>query len=84
MKAEVKLEFNFPDHHDYTKKDLVAVQDRCKRENIDTIITTQKDAVRLKPHLDSLSLKVFVCEVELEILKQKSEFFKLISDVCRS
>lgn len=45
--AEVKAEFAYPDHYEYTKGDLAALYRRAADEKISMIITTEKDAVRL-------------------------------------
>ncbi|MFA5145397.1 MAG: tetraacyldisaccharide 4'-kinase [Candidatus Omnitrophota bacterium] len=41
------LSFKFPDHHNYTLQDLDKIIKSSRDKNIDTIITTQKDAARL-------------------------------------
>lgn len=46
--AVVKAEFAFSDHYAYTKGDLAALFQRAEDEKIGMIITTEKDAVRLK------------------------------------
>lgn len=43
----IALIFKFEDHHDYTRADLEKVLQDSKAKNIDTVITTEKDAVRL-------------------------------------
>ncbi len=47
-RIRIGLEFVFPDHYPYRMCDLDHIFKKCKRENIDTIITTEKDAVKLK------------------------------------
>ncbi len=47
-RVHIGLEFAFPDHYPYRMRDLDRIFKECKRENIDTIITTEKDAVKLK------------------------------------
>ncbi len=79
--GNVKLEFNFPDHYQYQKQDLLKIQDACIKEGIALIVTTEKDMVRLKSYTDNtLLVKIFVLEVELEILKNKDKFFNKIED----
>lgn len=48
FKAKVKVKL-FPDHHDFTKKDLKAIEDKfdAMKGSNKLIITTEKDAVRL-------------------------------------
>ncbi len=46
--AEVKAELDYPDHYVYTRPDLAAIVQRAADERIGLIITTEKDAVRLR------------------------------------
>lgn len=45
---EINKHFIFRDHHLYTKDDIAMVGEYCRKNNLDTIITTEKDAVKLK------------------------------------
>ena len=38
---------SFPDHHNYTKKDLAFVQDQQIKSNSDYVLTTEKDFIKL-------------------------------------
>ena len=38
---------NYPDHHRYTKKDVLHLIEIAKKNKIDTLITTEKDMVKL-------------------------------------
>ena len=66
--AAIGLEFIYPDHYSYKDSDIKHISEKCKAANIDIIVTTEKDAVKLKA-LSSISAGggVFVLEVELEI-----------------
>ncbi len=44
----VARHFAFRDHHWYREKDLKKIEDYCAKNKIDTIVTTEKDAVRLR------------------------------------
>ncbi|MBU4457973.1 MAG: tetraacyldisaccharide 4'-kinase [Candidatus Omnitrophica bacterium] len=44
----IKKHFIFRDHHWYKEKDLKKIDSYCNKNNIDTIVTTEKDAVRLR------------------------------------
>lgn len=44
---EVKESCIFPDHYQYTHKDLHTLAQRFSENNLDIIVTTEKDAVRL-------------------------------------
>ncbi len=45
--ANIVSSFHYPDHYDYKENDLTSIIDECKRSDIDTIVTTEKDAVKL-------------------------------------
>ena len=68
MTAE--LQFYYPDHYHYKQKDIEDINKRCKTNNVDTIITTEKDAIKL-PLADSVqgSITILVLHVEPEVIK---------------
>ena len=37
----------FADHHQYTQRDLQAIQDRARRDGAELVVTTEKDAVKI-------------------------------------
>lgn len=81
----VKKHFIFRDHHWYTQKDLRKIKDFCIKNNIDTIITTEKDAVRLKPFtLHPSPLNLFILGIQLKIIKNEQEFYNRLSGVCNN
>lgn len=45
--ADVVEHIKYPDHHDYTKKDIDRVSAICAGKHFDFIITTEKDIVKL-------------------------------------
>jgi tetraacyldisaccharide 4'-kinase len=66
--AEIKSEFAYPDHYEYKKSDLAAIFQRAADEKIGMIVTTEKDAVRLK------SLKpdgIWALRIELKVVENK-------------
>ena len=70
--------FRFPDHHNYTKEELDRIIKNSKDKNIGTIITTEKDAVRLLPYLLSTTyylLNFLVLRIELKMTKDEQEFY---------
>lgn len=67
--------FIFPDHHSYTEEDLDKIFKGCKDKNIDTIITTEKDAVKLYGLLvTSYELRILVLRIELKIIRDEQRF----------
>ena len=71
----VKRHFIFRDHHWYTEKDLKKIEAYCKKNNIDTIVTTEKDAVRLRGTRDEgRGTNILVLTIKLEITENEQEF----------
>lgn len=71
----VGLSFRFPDHHPYTQADLENVTYESQKKSIDTIVTTQKDAIRLSAlHAPRFRLHVFVLRIELKITNDEQRF----------
>ena len=56
----------FHDHHEYTKADYQRLKARCQSLSADTLITTEKDAVKLDPMALS-PLKVVVVKIAFEV-----------------
>lgn len=72
---KIGLSFRFRDHHIYTQEDLERIFRSCEKRSIDTIITTEKDAPRLKDlNLDRQGFSIFVLRIELEFLKDEQGF----------
>ena len=65
--------FKFADHHDYTQEDILGIVREAKENNLEAIITTQKDAVKIR----ELGIKwpeILVLEIKLSITKNEAEF----------
>jgi len=72
---KVNKHFVFRDHYLYAKEDLVKIDDYCKKNNLDTVVTTEKDAVKLKGcRLSAVSLQLLVLKVRLEITENEDGF----------
>ncbi len=78
----------FPDHHEFTRKDIKNIQETF--DNIANpskiIVTTEKDAMRLRnPEIDSLTnhLPIFYLPIEVAIHQDEEKFNKLILDYVR-
>lgn len=68
--------FKFLDHHYYTEKDLEKLKRTVQN---DLIITTEKDAVKLKVHQDYLEkekLNIYVLPIEVEMAFKEGQLFK--------
>jgi tetraacyldisaccharide 4'-kinase len=78
---DVGLCLVFPDHHHYTGQDLEDIAAQAKKKGIDTVITTEKDAVRLNPSaFSAYGLQLLVLRIELKIARKDEEgFFSRLS-----
>ncbi len=78
--ANIKKHFSFMDHHVYTSEEIAKIAEACKRDAIQFVVTTHKDAVKLKSYeklfngLTLLSLKI-----KIEIIEGQNEIFSRLS-----
>ena len=73
---KIGLSFYFDDHHNYADEDLENIFKAAKEKNIDTIITTEKDAARLSAHqlIGSSAHQLIVLRIGLKIIKDEEGF----------
>jgi len=75
--ASIAARFGYPDHYDYAGSDIEGIIQKCGGSKIETIVTTEKDAAKLKPWMFKGGILVLVLRVELkvtdgeEILKER-------------
>ncbi|MBU1932476.1 MAG: tetraacyldisaccharide 4'-kinase [Candidatus Omnitrophica bacterium] len=75
--------FIFRDHHWYTSKDLRRIDSYCLENKIDIIVTTEKDAVKLKAVSCQLSaVSLLVMSVKLEITDNEQGLYNRFSGIC--
>lgn len=78
LKIEIKQEFVFRDHHDFTPADMREIQNVCEALKIKNLITTEKDAVKLvkisfeKPDIYVIKIQLRPVE-DNRLLKQRIE-----------
>jgi tetraacyldisaccharide 4'-kinase len=65
--------FRFADHYDYTQADILRIVREAKENNLEAIITTQKDAVKIR-ELGIKGTGILVLEIKLNITKNEAEF----------
>ncbi|HBR15167.1 MAG TPA: tetraacyldisaccharide 4'-kinase [Candidatus Omnitrophica bacterium] len=78
--AQLAKSFSFIDHHVYEEDDIARIARYCQADGIDTVVTTQKDAVKLEQWLRFFpaSFKVLSLQIKISIVKGKEEFFERI------
>ncbi|MFH0913651.1 MAG: tetraacyldisaccharide 4'-kinase [Candidatus Omnitrophota bacterium] len=73
---KIDLTFEFPDHYNYTQEDLDKIIKDSKDKNIDTIITTEKDAARFTGlQMGSDALKILFLRIKLKVIKNEEELY---------
>jgi tetraacyldisaccharide 4'-kinase len=72
---ELAFEKSFPDHHRYSQSEIDSLIDAATLAGANSLITTAKDAVKLRPL--SFSLPCYVLEIELRI-DNEEELIRLL------
>ncbi len=79
--AEVVYAKRFADHHRFTQQEVINAINRSKKRQAETIITTQKDAVRF-PKIDRRDLPMYFMRVEIKILSGAKDFQDCVRKIC--
>ncbi len=81
--AQVKKVFCFDDHYWYRQSDLQTICDYCKKEKIQILVTTAKDAVKLKAYMNLFEreLRCLVLKIKIQVTKGEDELFRRITSV---
>ena len=80
--AKIEISRRFTDHHRFTDKELQNFINRCVNRDLDAIITTEKDSVRL-PRLDKWEVPVYFLRVEIEIFTGHESWQRLVDRICK-
>jgi tetraacyldisaccharide 4'-kinase len=72
----------FPDHYAYSRKDIESVCGSALRLGADCIVTTAKDAVRLRKHAAALRVKIYAVEIRLYPVGGEDEMRKIFEVFC--
>jgi tetraacyldisaccharide 4'-kinase len=82
--AHVDLAKRYIDHHRYTTAELQSFINRCIRRDLEMIVTTEKDAVRM-PRLPETAAKVpiYFLRVEIEILSGHESWEHCVARICK-
>lgn len=77
LEARVKTRFRFPDHHWYTPHEVERIIEECRRQDIQWLVTTRKDWVKLKDFtaLRQSPLRAVTLNIKIKIIKGADEFF---------
>ena len=82
--ARIDLAKRYIDHHRYTEAELQSFINRCIRRDLEIIVTTEKDAVRM-PRLSETEVKVpiYFLRVEIEILTGHESWEHCVARICK-
>ena len=79
--SELVYSKRFADHHRFTQQEVLNAINRSKKRQAETIVTTQKDAVRF-PKIDRRDLPVYFMRVEIKILRGADDFQDCVRKIC--
>jgi tetraacyldisaccharide 4'-kinase len=79
--GELVYSKRFVDHHRFTQQEVLNVINRAKKRQANTIITTQKDAVRF-PKIDRRDLPIYFMRVEIQIVSGANDFQDCVRKIC--
>lgn len=75
--VQVQDELRFPDHHAYTYEDVGRMQASAARHGADLILTTEKDAGKLKPFVSDQD-PVWAIRLQTEMIERGEELERLV------
>ncbi|MFN7560627.1 MAG: tetraacyldisaccharide 4'-kinase, partial [Prosthecobacter sp.] len=75
--ARIEITSRFPDHHRFHGPEIIQFIERCTRRDVHCMVTTEKDFVRF-PKLPKLDIPFYFMRVEIEIVKGREVFDKLV------
>lgn len=78
LKMKVLGRLALPDHHDYSEDDIAVVLEAAREVGADTILTTEKDAVRLRPWRSRVPLVAL--GIELEVTEGKESLIDALDE----
>lgn len=85
IQLNIKRELVYPDHYEYKDKDLDFIKIMAREMNVNTIVTTQKDAVRIR-HLFNYfeNIGIYYLKIKLKITSNEEEFRNRILSMSNS
>lgn len=73
----------FLDHHRFDVAELKEIFEEAKLANLDCIVTTEKDAVRIPEEL-TCEIPLYYLRLEIDILRGADDFDEAVSKICFS
>jgi len=78
--AEI-VRFRFLDHHRFTPRELKRISDQVEEAGLDMLLTTEKDAVRVKRDFET-SFPFYFLRVEIHLLSGAENFEQAVRRIC--
>lgn len=80
LEAKIIHQFSFLDHHVYRAEEIKFLSNYLQEKNIKVLVTTEKDAGKLKIYLDIFGpqIKIYALKMRLTITDGKDAFFERI------
>jgi len=70
--ANISARYDFPDHYAYGQRDIDTINRKCKQQNIEAIITTAKDYVKIKElDISDIEDRLFIMNIGVDIVSGK-------------
>jgi tetraacyldisaccharide 4'-kinase len=83
--AKVLKLFTFIDHYVYKNDDIKQMVEFCRAQEIPVLVTTHKDAVKLRAFKDLfVGIRLVYIPIQLEVTKGADEFFQKVNSICGS
>lgn len=79
--ASIRYNRRFLDHHWFSGRELESISRNAKEMEVDFLVTTEKDAVRIGKDVD-FGLPIYFLRLEIGLLKGASDFEEAVARVC--
>jgi len=81
--ANIDAQFMFIDHYVYTQKDIARVAQSCRDQKISTIVTTEKDVVKLKQFwkIFPFDTQILSLKIQIMITEEEEPFLERIDRI---
>lgn len=80
--AQLETTRSYADHHRFSQREIQSFIRHCSRRDIDAILTTEKDAVRL-PRILEPDVPIYFMRVEISILRGHEAWQRLLRRICK-
>ncbi len=81
--AKVLKFFTYMDHHLYQKEDIRQLAEFCRTQGVQVLVTTHKDAVKLRAFKSLLpEISLVYIPIQLEITKGSDELLQKVLTIC--